>query len=49
MSIYGKIIENEMKEKYGDIDIPELSSEELRIGWEDLCRRIREKYGKDVI
>lgn len=49
LSVYGKMIENEMKEKYGGINIPESSPEELRIGWEDLCRRIREKYGKDAI
>ena len=49
LSVYGKMIEDEMKRKFGDIDIPESSPEELCIGWEDLCRRIREKYGKDAI
>ena len=27
----------------------ESSREELDAGWEDLCRRIREKYGEDAI
>lgn len=34
---------------YADIDILESSLEELDAGWEDLCRRIREKYGEDAI
>lgn len=49
LSVYGKMIENEMREKYGDIDAPKSSPEEISIGWEDLCRGIREKYGKDAI
>ena len=36
-------------EIYAEIDIPESSPEELDAGWEDLCRRIREKYGEDAI
>ena len=49
LSIYAQRIEDEVNEKYADIDIPESSSEELSVGWEDLCRRIREKYGEDAI
>ena len=49
MSVYAQKIEDEVNEKYADIDIPESSSEELDAGWEDLCRRIREKYGEDAI
>ena len=49
MSVYAQKIEDEVNEKYADIDIPESSKEELDAGWEDLCRRIREKYGEDAI
>ena len=49
MSVYAQKIEDEVNEKYADIDIPESSREELDAGWEDLCRRIREKYGEDAI
>ncbi|MBM6669013.1 hypothetical protein H6A64_14545 [Lacrimispora saccharolytica] len=49
MSVYAQKIEDEVNEKYADIDIPESSPEELDAGWEDLCRRIREKYGEDAI
>lgn len=49
LSVYAQKIEDEVNEKYADIDIPESSPEELDAGWEDLCRRIREKYGKDAI
>ena len=38
-----------MNEKYADIDKPEPIPEELSVDWEDLCRRIREKYGEDAI
>ena len=47
MSVYAQKIEDEVNEKY--VDIPESSPEELDAGWEDLCRRIREKYGEDAI
>lgn len=47
MSVYAQRIEDEVNEKY--VDIPESSLEELDAGWEDLCRRIREKYGEDAI
>ena len=47
--VYAQKIEDEVNEKYADIDIPESSPEELDAGWEDLCRRIREKYGEDAI
>lgn len=47
MSVYAQRIEDEVNEKY--VDIPESSPEELDAGWEDLCRRIREKYGEDAI
>ena len=49
LSVYAQKIEDEVNEKYADIDIPESSPEELDAGWEDLCRRIREKYGEDAI
>ena len=49
MSVYAQKIEDEMNEKYADIDIQESSQEELDVGWEDLCRRILEKYGEDVV
>ena len=49
MFVYAQKIEDEVNEKYVDIDIPESSQEELDAGWEDLCRRIREKYGEDTI
>ena len=49
LSVYAQKIEDEVNEKYADIDIPESSPEELDAGWEDLCRRVREKYGKDAI
>lgn len=49
LSVHGQIIENEVKEKYKDIDIPESYQKEKHIGWEDLCRRIREKYRKNII
>ena len=37
MSVYAQKIEDEVNEKYADIDIPESSPEELDSGWEDLC------------
>ena len=40
MSVYAQKIEDEVNEKYADIDIQEASPEELDAGWEDLCRRI---------
>lgn len=49
LSVYAQKIEDEVNEKYADIDIPESSPEELDAGWEDLCQRIREKYGEDAI
>ena len=49
MLVYAQKIEDEMNEKYADIDIQESSQEELDVGWEDLCRRILEKYGEDVL
>ena len=49
MFVYAQKIEDEVNEKYADIDIQESSPEELDAGWEDLCRRIREKYGEDAI
>lgn len=49
LAIYAQSIEDEVNEKYADIDIPESSPEELSVGWEDLCRRIRGKYGEDAI
>ena len=49
LSVYAQKIEDELNEKYADIDIPESSPEELDAGWEGLCRRIREKYGEDAI
>ena len=49
LSVYAQKIEDEVNEKYADIDIPESSPEELDAGWEDLCRRIRGKYGEDAI
>lgn len=49
LAIYAQRIEDEVNEKYADIDIPESSLEELSVGWEDLCRRIREQYGEDAI
>ena len=44
LPVYAQKIEDEVNEKYADIDIPESSPEELDAVWEDLCRRIREKY-----
>ena len=49
MTVYANRIEQEVEEKYSDIDFPESTPEELQAGWEDLCRRIRERYGKDAI
>ena len=49
MTVYANRIEQEVEEKYSDIDFPESTLEELQAGWEDLCRRIRERYGEDAI
>ena len=49
MTVYTNRIEQEVEEKYSDIDFPESTPEELQAGWEDLCRRIRERYGEDAI
>ena len=49
LSVYANRIEQEKSERYSDIDFPEQSQEELQAGWEDLCRRIRERYGEDAI
>lgn len=49
MTVYANRIEQEVEEKYSDIDFPESTPEELQAGWEDLCRRIRERYGEDAI
>lgn len=49
LSVYANRIEQEVNERYPDIDFPEQTPEELQAGWEDLCRRIREKYGEDAI
>lgn len=40
LSVYAQKIEDEVNQKYADIDIPEFSPEEIDVGWEDLCRRI---------
>ena len=49
LSVYADRIEQEVNERYPDIDFPQQTEEELQAGWEDLCRRIREKYGEDAI
>lgn len=49
LSVYADRIEQEVNERYTDIDFPEQTEEELQAGWEDLCRRIRERYGEDAI
>ena len=49
MTVYANRMEQEVEEKYSDIDFPESTPEELQAGWEDLCRRIRERYGEDAI
>lgn len=48
LEVYGQKIEDEVNSKYADINIPESSSEESNAGWEDLCRRIQEKYGEKI-
>lgn len=47
--VYGKKIEQEINEKYADIDFPEETPEEKEAAWERLCVRIKEKYGEDAI
>lgn len=49
LSVYADRIEQEVNERYTDIDFLEQTPEELQAGWEDLCKRIREKYGEDAI
>lgn len=49
LSVYADRIEREVNERYPDIDFPQQTSEEMQAGWEDLCRRIRERYGEDAI
>ena len=49
LSVYANRIEQEVNERYPDIDFPQQTPEELQAGWEDLCRRIRERYGDDAI
>ena len=49
MTVYANRIEQEVEGKYSDIVFPESTPEELQAGWEDLCRRIRERYGEDAI
>lgn len=49
LSVYADRIEQEVNARYSDIDFPEQTQEELQAGWEDLCKRIREKYGEDAI
>lgn len=39
MSVYAQKIEDEVNEKYADIDISESSPEELDAGWEDLLSK----------
>lgn len=46
LSNYGQEIEDEVNER---CDVPENPRQELNDGWNDLCRRIREKYGKNAI
>lgn len=49
MTVYANRIEQEVEEKYSNIDFPESTVEDLQAGWEALCRRIRERYGEDAI
>lgn len=50
MSNYAEKLEAELDEKYPDDGtFRESTPEELEKGWQDLCRRIREKYGEDAI
>lgn len=49
LSVYADRIEQEVNERYPDIDFPQQTSEEMQAGWEDLCRCIRERYGDDAI
>ena len=49
LSVYANRIEQEVNERYPDIDFPQQTPEEMQEGWEDLCRRIRERYGEDAI
>lgn len=47
--VYGDKIEKELREKYGDMELPEQTPEEQQAAWERLCAKIREKYGEDAI
>lgn len=47
--IYGEKIEQQLNEKYADIELPEETPEEKEAAWERLCARIREKYGVESI
>lgn len=49
LSVYADRIEQEVNERYPDIDFPEQTLEDLQAGWEDLHRRIRERYREDKI
>lgn len=49
MSNYADRLEAEINEKYPDDLFPESTPEELEASWQDLCKRIREKYGEDAI
>lgn len=44
LSVYAQKIEDEVNEKYADIDIPESSPEELDAGWEDLWYTVNHEY-----
>ena len=49
--IYGGKIakELELDTKYGNMEFPQETPEELQAGWERLCARIRAEYGEDAI
>lgn len=49
MSNYADRLEAELNEKYPDDLFPESTPEELEASWQDLCRRIRAKYGENAI
>lgn len=49
MTVYANRIEQEVEEKYSNIDFPESTVEDLQAGWEALCARIRKEYGENAI
>ena len=46
---YAEKLQQELNEKYPAVNIPEDHLEKHQLSWEQLCAKIRERYGEDAI